>query len=276
VIIYGSSWDCSFAIFGSFRSHFCLARSCRYLRAHPNFRSINSPCVGNTTTPALDVLADVYRVERCGHRKAGLVSVLEALMAAIPPALEDVQRGIDSPHGFHAFFKYDGAKQYVHDILVQILTREPKLNLVPKPDTPTSPIFACAQEASTRYHPWLNDLRIDPWIICRTSPQAAFILSRTSYIWICPAFFTNPTKPRDLSGRDCPTIENNMFVTHDRLEMYQTYIALHEMVHFYLQSHSLSGTTDPPEQYTINGCVGLRPINSLHNPTSYQSYVASM
>jgi len=215
-------------------------------------------------------------VERCGHRKAGLVSVLEAVMTAIPPALEDVQQGIDSPHGFRAFFKYDGAKQYVHDILLQILSREPKLNLVPSPDRPTPPIFACAQEASTRYHPWLNHIRIDPWIICRTTPQAAFTVARTSYIWICPVFFAIPTKPRDLSGRDCPTIENNMFITHDRLEIYQTYIAIHEMVHFYLQSHSLSGTTDPPEQYTINGCVGLRPINALHNPTSYQSYVASM
>ena len=202
--------------------------------------------------------------------------MLEAVLAAIPLALEDVQLGAESPHGFRAFFKYDGAKQYVHDILLQILSRETKLNLAPNPDRPTPPIFACVQEASIRYHPWLNHIRVDPWVICRTTPQAAFTLSHTSYIWLCPGFFTIPTKPRVLPGRDCPTVENNMFVTQIRLEIYQTYIALHEMVHFYLQSHSLSGITDPPEQYTINGCVGLRPMNALHNPTSYQSYVASM
>lgn len=275
-IIYASPWESSVAIFGFLESHFCIASSSRYLRSYFDLQSTNSQSLGNTTIPPPNVPTDVFRIERCGHRKAGLAGVLKAAMAAIPPALEDVQLGVDSPHRFRAFFKYDGAKQYVHDILRQILTHEPKSNLLPNPDRPTPPVFACAQEASTRYHPWLNHIGINPWSICTTTPQAAFTVSGTSYIWLCPGFFILPTKPKNLSGWGCPTIEKNLFVTHDPVELYQTYIAIHEMVHFYLQTHSLSGITDPQEQYSMNGCVGLRPMSALHNPTSYQTYVASM
>lgn len=59
------------------------------------------------------------------------------------------------------------------------------------------------------------------------------------------------------------------------LYAYQSYVLIHEIMHFYLQTHSLSGTTIPPEQYSLNGCVGLSPLHSLHNPTNFQIYMAS-
>lgn len=198
-------------------------------------------------------------------------------MATLPSVIEDVQLGIESTHGFRAFFRYDGAKQYVHDILLQVLRRETKMDMAPDPTRPTSPRFACAQENSLRYYPWMSILRADPWIICTTTTQAAFTFVGTAYVWLCPSFFNYPTKPRELTGRNCPKVERNRFINDydGTLERFQSYIALHEMIHFYLQAHSLSGTSHPPEQYEKNGCVGLRPLNALHNPTSYQAYVAS-
>ena len=245
--------------------------------AYPRLETTDSQCLDNTTIPTLDdVLVGRYLIENCRHRKAGVVSVLDRALAAIVPALEDAKFGIESTHGFRAFFKYDGAKQYVREMLRQILTLEPKRQLMPNPNTPTSPRFGCAQENSRAAYPWM-DPRTDPWIVCRSSAATALYFFGTAYIWFCPRFFNLPTKPTDLTGRNCPIVEDNRFAGNEaRLILYQTYVVIHELVHFYLQTHSLSGTTNPPEQYGLDGCVSLVPLHSLHNPTSYQSYIASM
>lgn len=85
-----------------------------------------------------------------------------------------------------------------------------------------------------------------------------------------------PEKPADLTGKNCPTVQNNRYTRDDHsFSSYQTYALIHEFMHFYLQSHSLTGVTHPCEQYGLNGCVGLKPLHALHNPSSYQNYVAS-
>lgn len=216
-----------------------------------------------------------FRIEKCRHRTAGLADVLEGAMATLEPALEDLKNGADSTHGFKAFFKHDGAKEYVQDMLNSIRARESLPGLLPNPRTVLTPRFACAQEDSRSSYPWLLP-GSDPWIVCRSGRSPAFYTFTTAYIWICPNFFRIPTKPNDIKGRDCPIVRDNQFIGHAAHFLdYQTYIVIHELVHFYLQSQSLTGITYPLEQYSLNNCVALIPLHSLHNPTSYQAYIAS-
>ena len=216
-----------------------------------------------------------YRIEKCRHRTQGVASALDTAIAALKPALEDVKLGIDSTHGFHAFFKYDGAKQYVEDILMEISLLDKKVGLLPSPTIPTGPRFACVSEDIRKSYPWLNPYT-DPWTVCQNSVAMALYILDTAYIWLCPRFFHQPTKPQDLTGRDCPIVVNNVFRGEERRFIcYQNYILIHEMVHFYLGSKSLSGTSIPTEAYYFDSLIELLPLDALHNPTSYQAYVAS-
>ena len=201
--------------------------------------------------------------------------VLTLAMTALVPALEDVKLGTASTHGFRALFKYDGAKQYVEDILNYVATVEPKRELKPNPGVPLRPHIACAQPGDAALYRWLTPTT-DPWAFCTFTSASAFAIIGSAYIFICPRFFSMPEKPPDLTGRHCPTTQQNHF-QGDGFEFtfYQTYALIHELIHFYLQSHSLSGVTHPCEQYTLDGCVSLTPLHSLHNPTSYQTYISS-
>ena len=222
-----------------------------------------------------DVFVGRYQIEKCRHRTQGIASALDRAIAALRPALEDVKLGIDSTHGFRAFFKYDGAKQYVEDMLTQISHLDKRVGLLPSPTIPVGPRFACLSEHTRRSFPWLGPYT-DPWTICQTSVATALYILGTAYIWLCPRFFDQPTKPQDLTGRDCPIVVNNAFRGEERRFMgYQNYILIHEMVHFYLQSKSLTGTTMPTEAYGFDSLLELLPLDALHNPTSYQAYVAS-
>lgn len=194
-------------------------------------------------------------------------------MVAIGPALADIKLGHASKHGFRALFKYDGAREYVEDTLSAVVAMRPQRALEPWPQQPTRPQFSCVTYNVMHLHPFLH---LDLWQLCQYTSAAAFYASGSSFIFLCPRFFHYPEKPDDLSGRNCPEVENNRFSRNERnLYEYQTYIIIHEMVHFYLQGQSLSGISEPPEQYGLDGCVALSPMNSLHNPTNYQAYVAS-
>ena len=215
-----------------------------------------------------------YHIENCRAYFPQLINVIDSALAAVGPALQDVRLGQTSTHGFRALFKYHGAKDYVENILRSIATLRPKHGLEPWPLLRTKPQFSCVIRNSKSLYPFVD---FDPWQICSFSGQAAFYASESSFIFLCPRFFSYPAIPTDLTGRNCPGVRDNQWVPNGRnLYDYQTYIILHELVHFYLQSHSLSGITLPPEQYFLDGCVALDPLQSLHNPTNYQVYVASM
>ena len=233
--------------------------------------------IGHADIPRNDTTSELtygqYHIENCRAYFPHLTEVIDSALAAVRPALDDVKLGEASRHGFRALFKYHGAREYVAEMLKAISTMRPQRALEPWPLLPTQPQFSCVIRNSKNLYPFLE---IDPWQLCSFSPLAAFYAPESSFIFLCPRFFSYPGIPTDLSGRNCPGVQDNQWVHNSRnLYNYQTYILLHEMVHFYLQSHSLSGTTIPPEQYGIDGCVALDPLHSLHNPTNYQVYVAS-
>ena len=197
--------------------------------------------------------------------------VLTEAVAALTPVLSDVELGIDSQHGFKAFFKDGATSTYVRGILRSIASAQPLKGLKPDPSVPSAPRFACVTPSTINQYAFLKD---DPYEIC-SHPGAgqSFYVTGSSYILLCSSFWRGGLVPEK---NKCPSVRGNQFLGGgEPLGMYLTYLVIHEMVHFYLGEASLGAWTDPPEIYAINYCVALDPLNSAHNPQNYQFYVAS-
>ena len=158
-------------------------------------------------------------------------------------------------------------------MLQKIYTAQTKVGLQPQPGLPSAPRFACVTPETIGLYPWM---RLNPFSICVSNPPSgmgAFYYTGSSYILICPGFWS--IEPWPLKGL-CPTVIHNRFIgAQARLSNYQTYVLIHEMLHFYLGMDSLSQISAPPEKYKLNDCVGLGKVNSLRNPSNYQHYLAS-
>ncbi len=196
--------------------------------------------------------------------------MLTKALAALTPALNDVKLGADSRHGFKALFKDGATATYVNGILRSIASAQPSTGLAPHPSVPSKPRFACINPSTISQYSFL---RFDPWIFCHlpgTGP--AFYVGDSSYIMLCPSFWWIEMAPRKST---CPpVIRNEFFGSGLAFGYYMTYVIIHEMVHFYLGPASLGSHTNPPETYSINDCVALDSIDSVHNPSNYQYYVA--
>ena len=199
-----------------------------------------------------------------------MVNLLSLAGAALTPALNDVELGLDSKHGFRALFKDGATSTFVRGILRSIASARQLTGLHPDPSVPTAPRFACVAPSTTSQY-WF--LSFDAWVYCHL-PNAgmAFYIGGSSYIFLCPQFWQYRIAPQKSI---CPSVRYNQFVgVGDPLGLYLTYMIIHEMVHFYLGWDSLGPESHPPEMYPINSCVGLNSFNSVHNPSNYHFYVA--
>lgn len=215
-------------------------------------------------------------IEGCGDFRPTVEHLIDEALAALPPAIRDAdQHGTRSLYGFKAMFKIDETVPLVKAMLRSVGALAALPNLQPFPHTLQKPRFACATRESIHQYPFLEH---DPLVYCKLGQVAAMYIGGSSYIFLCPVFWSLPAYPKEpaLTGR-CPSVRNNLFVAYPGYEVYhyQSYVIIHELVHFYLQYESLSGLTFPLEQYHINGCVGLTPVTSLFNPLNMQTYVAS-
>lgn len=210
-----------------------------------------------------------FQIDGCGAYTGDLVYVLSKAMAALNPALQDVELGNKSPP-YQALFKYGDAYTYVRGVLRGIASVQTKKDLQPDPHFPSAPRFACVTPDTKRFYKFLD---IDPYYECNQPESGqAFYWSGSSYIFLCPSFWIGPIEP---VGSNCPPIYSNHWQGGgEPLSQYLTYLLIHEMVHFYLGEASLGVFNNPPEIYPINSCVSLDPLNSLHNPQNYQFYVA--
>ena len=121
-------------------------------------------------------------------------------------------------------------------------------------------------------YPWVA---LDPYYACiHLSPEmGAYYYEGSSYIFLCPLFWVRQPEPM---RSNCPRVIHNRFVGNRALlSDYKTYILIHEMLHFYLGGDSLTPHTLPAEKYELNECVALDTLDSLHNPSNYQYYIAS-
>ena len=199
-----------------------------------------------------------------------MINVLSLAITAVRPALNDVRLGLNSKHGFRALFKDGATSTYVRGILRSIASAQPLTGLNPDPSVPTAPRFACVTPSTTSQYGFLG---FDAWFYCsQPGVGLAFYVGGASYIFLCPHFWQYEIAPRQ---KICPSVRYNQFLGRgDPLSLYMTYIVIHEMVHFYLGWDSLGPDSHPPELYSINDCVGLDPLDSVHNPPNYHFYVA--
>ena len=206
-----------------------------------------------------------------------MAAIISEALRVIPAAIKDANRyRSNSIHGFKAMFKIDHAAPFVISILERILNFVRLPNLQPRPSTYQRPSFACVTPDTFHIYSFLG---VDPFLVCQFGPFTSFYAAGTAYIFICPTFWAYRPHPEDLPLTErCPEVRENAFLTYPGYEVYnyQSFCIVHELVRFYLQHRSLSGTSNPPEQHDLNGCVWLDVIDSPYNPLSYQTYVASM
>ena len=259
---------------GSHRISVRSSQRCHSQYQYPLLRNLVSFNLGPPATPSNKSTAPAtfpYLIEGCAEFTGNLVFALEVALQAMEPALQDLGNGNRSPI-FRAMFKFGSTKNFIRGILQKIVSHRRVRNLVPYPNIPTTPNFACVTQYPLDIYKLLG---FDVYETCmKPGAGVAFTVSGISYIFICPSFWAMPPGP---SFPDCPSVRRNQWVGPGVfLANYQSYLLIHEMMHFYLEDDggSLGIHTHPPETYRINDCVGLPSSLSLHNPQNYQYYIA--
>ena len=113
-----------------------------------------------------------------------MFAVIQAALGTIPAVIDDLQSGINSRHGYEAWFKSNASSAYVHTVLQNIYTAQPKLRLLPQPGIPSAPRFACVTPATSGLYPWM---KFNPFSVCVASHShglGAFYYTGSSYILI--------------------------------------------------------------------------------------------
>lgn len=188
-------------------------------------------------------------------------------------AINVAKKGVSDPHGFRAWFKSNTAIAPVVSILENIQTMKSIRMLKPNRFRPSQPEFICVTPETFDRYP---ALRYDPEQLCNNNGNYAFWLRGFKWIFLCPKFFTIKPAPVGPPTKFCPRVFDNLFERKgDVLANYQSYVLIHEMVHFYLGQSSLGWSTNPPEMYQLNQCVNMTAKDSLRSPMHWQYFVAS-
>ena len=234
-----------------------------------NLTSLNQSFISGEQNSLNDI--NNLFVENCRDRTLYINDRLQNSKRLAQAALFNAKMwGVHSEFGFRALFKRNEARDAVTAILDHIYFSTGKTNLRPRPDTLSSPRFSCVTQESAKIYDYL-DLNYDPWVRCQG--KQAFYAEDTSYIFLCPAFFSQPP----MSERNhCPSVTDNKFSGNSGTfyRNYQTYIMLYHLIRFYLGHNALADDTDPKEQLDWNSCVGLNTVDSVLNPTNLQIYIA--
>ena len=230
-----------------------------------------------------------YTVIGCGTRQQQVEEQIQRLQAGLEKAIIDSDKGIQSAHGFQAFFKSNDSIPFVQNLLRDAQSgRLLPFSLAPQLPYQSSPQIYCANELSDLTGPLAH---LHPWKICLAdNGTVSFQYADTPYIVLCPSFWDFPSKPTS-GEQGCATVSpGNLFddgsmagvlrtempgPNQERLIGYQMYHLFHEVVHFYLGNDSLGEDTVPQEVYGWNECVALDVSSSLCNPMNYQLYLAS-
>ncbi|KAL8884026.1 MAG: hypothetical protein Q9192_006942, partial [Flavoplaca navasiana] len=218
-----------------------------------------------------------YDIRDCGSFSDQVEAALDLGQEPLDAAINTAKQGVKGLHGFRSWFKDDTAIPKVTEILRNIRSMKGLRRLIPYPNIwiAQQPVFVCVNESTfTRYG---TRLWQDPYKICQEQSLYGLYIFGWKYIFICEKYFRLSMAPLGPPLRNCPHIVGNRFVVDaemTRLAYYQTYVLIHEMVHFYLQRDSLGLTTDPKETYASNFCVNLDTKTSLRNPMNFQFFVA--
>lgn len=211
-----------------------------------------------------------WEIEDCGLNKKPLLQVIRTAVNLLPFILNDLDKGAGSNVRFTAMFKSESYRWQVREMLELIVKQKKIPGLEPNPKSDSAPSFACASPHTLAQYPWLLT---DLWPQCQTATALTLLYGR--FIFICPQFFSLPEAPK-FQGEYCMGVQGNMFYGPKEGALgYQTYIIIHEILHFYLGVGSLGPSSRPREKYLPNELVALNAYNSYRNPTNYQLYISS-
>ncbi|MCJ1482537.1 hypothetical protein MMC06_002703 [Schaereria dolodes] len=224
----------------------------------------------------LDFLySGLFRIENCGEKAQGLAGVLKSAQSALRIAISDANLGIQSHHGFNSFFKTDGNVEYIENILTKMSKGTPIMVKDGVEEVQVSPTFVCVSEDMQQSY-WFS-IGQGPYDLCvRTQNALAIHDEFLNVIYLCSAFLALPERP---TGRNCPSIDtiSNTFQGNNKtFFQYQTYVVVHELVHYYSEGQDLDLASDPPETYDWNACVALSAEASIRNPNNFKIYVAAV
>ena len=122
----------------------------------------------------------------------------------------------------------------------------------------------------------------DLYDICSGNANyASFYRSSSSWIFLCPAFFSyqQQTIASSTASQYCPNVKDNYFLLSNwsNLVQSQMYILMHEITHFYLDSapYPSTSSSDQVEVTDINVAFNMAAQDAISNPQTYVIYAAS-
>lgn len=211
-----------------------------------------------------------YTVENCGASRPAIDYAVTIAKSTMIRTLQDLHRGISSPHGYTAMYKSDIWLDGLHELMSNILY----LTEIHVAGHEQKPTFVCVKP-----HMDLEfDIGIDLLDHCKETRVTSFWVQETTVIFLCPSFMDlllqpafSPRGPWDIY---CPVVQHNVFPgVSDPLVKYQCYDLVYQLAHLYLQSAGLTNETVPKEALDWNGCVALGS-GSGRNPFNLVYYAA--
>ena len=231
------------------------------------------PQLSSTSSPR-------YLISDCDDRTTQVSTALDLAREAAAAAIPTSRMGTSSGNIYIAFFKRNSASQTVTSMLAKIAAQTAIRNRWPNPLKSSGPEFVCVKpDTFDRY----KNLKIDPYWFCQ-HPQRYGLWPRSSrFIFLCDFFFERPVEPPSIEphssrpANTCLRVDRqwNAFIGFGNVVcLYQKYMLIHEMVHFYQGSNTLGLQTKPREEYDLTECVRFSEALSLRNPQNYQALVA--
>ena len=229
-----------------------------------------------------------YHTYNCGTRTSEVSVLINTLIAALEPVLDDVSQPRSSP-AYTTFFKNIAFAPLVYNLLSNITTGaliSPGPHAVPDAPArlfglPITPQFVCVtgfeQITWSLEQGGEGGRQFDAFTACQQSPVHAFGIFGTKFlknsIVLCPAFWTYAGIPSS-SKSSCLRVDphfNRFRDSGKRLVNYQLWVVLHELAHAYIyaRSGSLSDVANS------NDCMSLSASSAVNNAQNYVYYAAS-
>ena len=195
---------------------------------------------------------------------AFLQAFLPYVWSNLQAVFADLELGVDSPHGYNAFFKTNSSLDAVRRVFKDMVDGPEILTSaggsLGEKARWTAPTFVCVNEGEPD--------TVMQQGYCKDPKRPVMTVSRhTGIIAICPIFWNLPRIARRPA---CPRVANNEFTENGwTLATTQYAVAVHELVHLYNVQDNMRA-----EVYDIWGAVNLTATKSFENAQNFAYYAA--
>ncbi|KAL2036720.1 hypothetical protein N7G274_010515 [Stereocaulon virgatum] len=246
-----------------------------------SYQTKNTPTTSDTNRNLNNtaVKAGDYNILFCGNQTTTVRESLQLLWENIGTTIRpNVLTGTRSS-AYQAFFKTSDYTSFVTQMLFNISSGASVQKSGQNGTDP--PTLACLTGPGIATEKTSSGTK-DLYDICSGNANyASFYRSSSSWIFLCPAFFSyqQQTIASSSSARQyCPNVKDNYFLLSNWMNLVQSqmYLLMHEILHFYLDSAPYPGTasSDQTEVTDINVAFNMAALDAISNPQSYVIYAA--